>query len=330
MSEEATSERLADIIFQRSRDGEISNETEFSGFLAALVGITLPEGVQGAFIVLAAVLLFGMTIMRRLTHTGRYSNGELFLKYTIRPVELCAIICVVHLLTYIGQHLRPFIHLSHIEVVTLLAGITYISYVTFLQVWFGTYRLGWGALFYVRWMKANERFGYPTTVEELAETMFSRISGIREAFGWLILSVLKRLWLETAYYVLRGALPDKQDKYIQELNEFVENVREVKRETVNIGIAGTFTVSAVVVVPVFIATAFSIATAVNFLSALDIGALSMLLVLVTMRLMKHVVAYTYIAFGTLDFSDYITTNKWSVALLFTYTGVVYLLFFFPV
>jgi hypothetical protein len=179
-------------------------------------------------------------------------------------------------------------------------------------------------------MKANEHFGYPTSVEELVETMFSRISGIREAIGWLILSILKRMWLETAYYVLQGALPDKQGEYIQELNEFVENVREIKRETMNIGIAGTFTVSVGVVIPVFLVTAFSIATVVNFLSALDIGILSMLLVLVTMRLMKHVVAYTYIAFGTLDFSDYITTNRRSVALLFTYTAVVYLVFFFPV
>lgn len=330
MSEEATSERLTDIIFQRSRDNEISNETQFSGFLAGLVGITLPSGIQGAFIVSAAVLLFGISIMRRLTHTGRYSNGERFLKYTIRPVELCAIICVTHFLTYIGHHLIPFINLSLIEVVTLLAVVTYIAYVTFVEVWLGTYRLGWGALFYVRWMKANERFGYPTSVEELVETMFSRISGIREAISWLVLSILKRIWLETAYYVLRGALPDKQDEYIRELNEFVENVREVKRDTVNIGVAGTFTISTVVVVPVFIATAFVIATVINFLSALNIGVLSMLLVLVTMRLTKHVVAYTYIAFGTLDFSDYITTNKRSIALLLTYTAVVYMLFFLPV
>lgn len=330
MSEETTSERLTDIIFQRSRDSEISNETEFSGFLAGLVGITLSEGIQGAFVVLAAVLLFGMSIMRRLTHTGRYSNSKRFLKYTIRPVELCAIICVTHLLTYVGRQLIPFISLSLIEVVALLSVVTCIAYITFLEVWFGTYRLGWGALFYVRWLKANEQFGYPTSVEELIETMFSRISGIREAIGWLILSILKRMWLETAYYVLRGALPDKQDEYIQELNVFVENVREVKRETINIGIAGTFTVSVGVVIPVFLVTAFSIATVVNFLSALDIGILSMLLVLVTMRLMKHVVAYTYIAFGTLDFSDYITTNRRSVALLFTYTAVVYLVFFFPV
>jgi hypothetical protein len=330
MSEEATSERLADIIFQRSRDNEISNETEFSGFLAALVGITLPGGIQGAFVVLAAVLLFAMSIMRRLTHTGRYSNGERFLAYTIRPVELCAIICVTHLLTYVARHLIPFISLSLIEAVALLAVVTYIAYITFLEVWFETYRLGWGALFYVRWMKANERFGYPTSVEQLTETLFNRISGIREAIGWLILSILKRIWLETAYYVLRGALPETQDKYIRELKEFVENVRKVKRDTVNIGVAGTVIVTAVVVVPVFIATAFSLTTVINFLSALDIGVLSMLLVLVTMRLMKHVVAYTYIAFGTLDFSDYITTNKRSVALLFTYTAVLYLLFFFPV
>lgn len=330
MSEEATSKQLADIIFQRPRDDEISNETEFSGFLAGLVGITLPGGIQGAFIVLAAVLLFGMSIMRRLTHKGRYSNGELFLKYTIRPVELCAVICVVHILTYIGHHLRPFINLPFIEIVALLAGITYIAYVAFMQVWFGTYRLGWGALFYVRWMKANERFGYPTSVEELADTLFSRISGIREAIDWLILSILKRMWLETAYYVLRGALPEARGEYIKELNEFVENVREVKRTTVNIGVTGTFTVSAIVVVSVFAVTAFSVATAVNLLFSLEIGVVSMFLVLVIMRLTKHVVAYAYIAFGTLDFSDYITTNKRSVALLFTYTVTVYLLFFLPI
>lgn len=78
MSEETTSERLTDIIFQRSRDSEISNETEFSGFLAGLLGITLPEGIQAAFVVLAAVLLFGMSIMRRLKqgHNTYVSDGD--------------------------------------------------------------------------------------------------------------------------------------------------------------------------------------------------------------------------------------------------------------
>lgn len=330
MSEHDTSEQLADIIFQRSREDQVSNETEFSGFLAGLVGVTLPSGVQGMFVVLAAVLLFGISIMRRLTHTGRFSNGDKFLRYTIRPVELCAIVCVVHLFTFVGKQLTSYIDLPLIELVVLLASLSYILYVTFFEALFRTYRLGWGALFYVRWLQANERFGYPTSVEELFDTLFNKISGLGDAMRLLVLSILKRVWLETAYYVLRGAIPDEQDEYLEELVNFVENVRTVKRSTVNIGIAGTFAVAGLVVLPVFIATAYSITTVINLLSTLEFDVLSMFLVLVIMRLTKHVVAYTYIAFGTLDFSDYVTTNRRSIALLFTYTSVLYLVFFYPV
>jgi hypothetical protein len=329
MSEHNTPEQLADIIFQRSREDQVSNETEFSGFLAGLVGVTLPSGIQGVFVVLAAVLLFSISIMRRLTHTGRFSNGNKFLSYTIRPVELCAIVCIVHIFTFVGKHLTSFIYLPLIEIVGLLAILSYVVYVTFFEVWFRTYRLGWGALFYVRWLQANERFGYPTSVEELSDTIFNQISGLGDAIRWLVLSVLKRVWLETAYYVLRGAIPDEQDEYLEELVTFVENVQTVKRSTVNIGIAGTVAVAGLVVLPVFFATAFSITLVLNLLSTLNLDVLSIFLVLVIMRLTKHIVAYTYIAFGTLDFSDYITTNQKSIALLFAYTSIVYLLFFYP-
>lgn len=154
--------------------------------------------------------------------------------------------------------------------------------------------------------------GGATNPEQFMEDLFEMISGIKDLFYILVLSIFKRMWLETAFYLLDGAIPDENDEYLDELRDFTAAVRKTKKNSRNIGVAGTLGVSAIVVIPVFLMIAYSITLVVNFLSGLGIGLIEMFLVLVIMRISKYIVAFSYIWFGTLDFDAYITTDGRSI------------------
>jgi len=313
-------EYLTEIIFQRSRKQQLQFELGFAPLLATVVGLMTPDGVQGTIIIAAVVGLVVMVFLRWLTFTGRFANEELFIEQTVRPVELCAIIGVVQIFHYSALRLSPFVSFGVAELTVGLTALGTIVFIVFVELMFQTYLLGWGALFYLRYRNAAERTGELDSAEKVIEAVDS-IGGL---FGLLVIVILGRMWLEISYYLLRNAIPEEgRDEYIEELAEFVTKAQEVKGEGQNLGIVGTFVVSALIVLPVFVGVAWGL--------SLVLGAFgSLLLALVTMRLTKHIVGFSYIAFGTLRFDQFITTNKRSIGLLTGYTIVVYLLFFYTV
>lgn len=319
---------ISDIIFKRSREDQLQFETIFGGLLFSLVTISAPSGIQGGLIILSGVSLLVLSTLRWQTHRGRFSNGDTFLQKTIRPVEICAIICVIQIATVIVGLLPELPFLSLIETTAILTAISYIAYVGLGEAIFGTYRLGWGTLFYLRWREAHEFMGGATSIEEYRADLVDRVSNFRDMFYVLALSFIKRMYLETAYFVLDGAIPDERDEYLDELHQFVTAAREIKYGSVNLGVTGTMGLSGVVVLSVFLVLSFVIASVVNVFSGIGVGALDVFLVLGITRISKHIVAFSYIWFGTLDFEDYITTNGRSIGLILSYTAVVYLLFFF--
>lgn len=54
---------------------------------------------------------------------------------------------------------------------------------------------------------------------------------------------------------------------------------------------------------------------------------TMILVLVIMRMTKHIVGFTYIGFGALRYDQFVTTNKRSIALTAVFIVAIYLLMF---
>lgn len=206
------------------------------------------------------------------------------------------------------------------EVITGLTALGTLLFVLFVEIVFQTYQLGWGSLFYLRYRNAAKKTGGLDSAEKVIQA----IDSIGELFGLLVLVILGRVWLEISYYLLRGVIPEKgRDKYIEELAEFVKKAHDVKSGGRNYGIVGTFVFSAIVVIPVFVGVAWGLSLVLGTFGVL-------VLALVTMRLAKHIIGFSYIAFGTLRFDQFITTNKRSIVLLFGYTVVVYWLFFIPI
>lgn len=313
------SNHLSDIIFQRRLSQQLKFEGAFAPLLALIVGLTTPQGLQGTFVVVAAVGLVIIAFLRWLTFTGRFADEELFIEKTVRPVELCAIIGVVQLFHFGADQFQSFIPLDLPVLMTCLVVLGTILYILFVELVFRTYRLGWGSLYYLRYHEAGNATGPLDSAEEVIEA----VNAIGELFRLPIVVILGRIWLEVAYYVLKDALPqEERDKYINELAEFVNKVEEMKGTGRNFGIVGTFVVSAIVVLPVFVVVAWGISVIVGMFGAV-------VLALMTMRLTKHVVGFSYIAFGTLRFDQFITSSTRSIGLLAGYTGIIYLLFFYP-
>lgn len=313
------SEYLSEIIFQRSRKQQLQFELGFAPLLATVVGLMTPEGIRGTIVVSAVVVLVLIAFLRWLTFTGRFANEELFIEKTARPVEICAIIGVVQVFQYVVMRLSPIFSLSVSEGTTGLTALGALLFILLVEIVFQTYQLGWGSLFYLRYRNAAEE----TSELDSAEKVIQAIDSIGGLFGLLVIVILGRVWLEIAYYLLRGAIPEEgRDKYIEELAGFVEKAHDVKSDGRNYGIAGTFVFSAIIVLPVFVGVAWGLSFVLGAFGAL-------VLALITMRLAKHIVGFSYIAFGTLRFDQFITTNKRSIGLLASYTVVVYLLFFAP-
>ena len=316
---EEQSNYLSGIIFRRTLSQQLKFEGAFAPILALVVGLTTPQGLQGTFVVIAVVSLVLIAFLRWLTFTGRFANEELFIEKTVRPVELCAIIGVIQIFYYGANQLQSVTTLGVPILMTSLVVIGAILYILFVELVFRTYRLGWGSLYYLRYREATKETGPLNSAEEVIEA----VNTIGELFRLLVIVTLGRIWLEIAYYVLKDAIPQKgRDKYIEELAEFINKVEDVEGAGRNLGIIGTFVVAAIVVLPVFAAVSWGISVIIGAFG-------SVVLALITMRLAKHIVGFSYIAFGTLRFDQFITSSARSISLLTGYTTIVHLLFFHP-
>lgn len=309
-------EFLTEIIFQRTQKQQLQFELGFAPLLATVVGAMRPDGTEGAVVIVAVLSLVVMAFLRWLTFTGRFANEQLFIEQTVRPVELCAIIGIAQVFQYAATAIGDLVPLTLAETTTLISILGTVIFIVFVEFVFHTYRLGWGSLFYLRYQAAAEKTGDLSSVEDVIE----RIESIGALFGLLIITALGRMYLELGYYLLSDVIPDRRDEYIDRLHEFVQEVERAKSGGRNWSIVGTFAISAVVVLPLFGGVVWGLSLALGTFWPL-------VLALVTMRVIKHMVGFSYIAFGTLRFDQFITTNKHSIGLLVIYTTVVYLLFF---
>ena len=89
------------------------------------------------------------------------------------------------------------------------------------------------------------------------------------------------------------------------------------------GLSFAFGVAAVVALPLF-------AVIAGLISLVFATFGTVILVLLIMRLTKHVVALSYIAFGTMDYEQFVTSNKRWFAMITVYTITVHIVVFYPV
>jgi hypothetical protein len=326
MSEDGDS--IADIVFQRPRNQQLVAEIAFGPALAFAVDQTAPTGIQGATLSWFMAALIGIPILRYLVYTDRIERFDLLLDLTVRPVELFAILGVAQVFKFIGiEFLQPISGLNVIEATAVAAAVATLVYILSFEIIFQKYRFSWGTLFYVKWLSIQKQIDIQMDdAEEVAETIFhhpSQWTQIKAAFGLLKLTLIRVTFGQVAFHLLKDSIPDREDEAMDELRKYIEINRDADNLTDSKGLWFAFGVAAVIVLPL-------LAVIAGVISLVFATFGTIVLVLLIMRLTKHIVALSYIAFGTMDYEQFVTSNRRWFAMITVYTLAVYLVIFYPI
>lgn len=325
MSEDGDS--IADIIFQRPRSQQLVAEIAFAPALAFAVDQTSPTGIQGAILTWLMAALIGIPILRYLVFTDRIERFDRLLNLTVRPVELFAILGVVQVYKFLGmEFLQPVSALNAIEVTAVVSAVAALIYILAFELIFQKYRFSWGTLFYVKRLALEDQINIQMDdVEEVAEAIFrhpSQWARLKATVGLLKLTLIRVTFGQVAFHLLKDSIPDRDDDAIDELNTYIEINQGGDSLTDSRGLWFAFGVAAIVVLPLLAVIAWLISVVFATFGTI-------VLVLLTMRLTKHIVALSYIAFGTMDYEQFVTSNKRWFAMITVYTLAVYLVIFHP-
>ena len=162
-------------------------------------------------------------------------------------------------------------------------------------------------------------------VEEVMQAILQHGSPwaqLKAAIGYLKLTLIRVTFGQVAFHLLKDSIPDRDDEPIEALRNYVEMNRNGNTLTDSTGLWFAFTISAIVVLPL-------LAVIAGLLSLVVATFGSIVLVMIIMRLAKHIVALSYIAFGTMDYEQFVTTNRRWLVMMAGYTLGVYLLIFYP-
>lgn len=318
---------IADIVFQRSRSQQLVAEMAFAPALAFAVDQTAPTGIQGAILSWLMAALIGIPILRYLVFTDRIERFDRLLNLTVRPVELFAILGVTQVFKFLGiEFLQPVSGLSTIEATAVITAVAVLIFILSFELIFEKYRFSWGTLFYVKRLALEERTDIQVDdVEEVAEAIFqhpSQWTRLKAAVGLLKLTLIRVTFGQVAFHLLKDSIPDRDSEAIDELRGYIEINRDGNNVTDSKGLWFAFGVSAVVVLPLLALIAGAISLVFSTLGTI-------ILVLLIMRLTKHIVVLSYIAFGTMDYEQFVTSNKRWFAMITLYTLAVYLVVFYP-
>lgn len=327
MSDAEDGPSIADIVFQRSRTEQLVAEGLFGPALAYLVSQTHPAGIQGAILSWFMAALVGIPILRYLVFTDRIAEFDRLLGLTVRPVELFALLGLAQVFKYIATaFVQPFAGLNVLESTAVVTAIALIVYVTGFELIFQKYQFSWGTLFYVKRLVIEQEIGVRLEdIDEVAKTITqesSPVAQLRVMFWLLVMALLRVTFGQTAFHLLRGSIPDREDDAIEELRTFVKMNESGHNLTDSRGLWFAFGVCAVVILP-------TLALIGELISLVLASFGTIILVMFIMRLTKHIVALSYIAFGTMDYEQFVTTNKRWLVMVVTYTVSVYLLIFYP-
>jgi hypothetical protein len=318
---------IADIVFQRPRSQQLVAEIAFGPALAFAVDQTAPTGVQGAILMWLMAALIGIPILRYLVFTDRIEYFDQLLDLTVRPVELFAILGVVQVFKFLGIELiQPAIGFSEIGAAAVIAVFGVMVYILGFELIFQKYRFSWGTLFYVKRLALKQQIDIQMDdVGEVTEAIFQHPSQwvqLKAAVGFLRLTLIRITFGQVAFHLLKDSIPNREDEAMDELRSYIKMNQDGNSLTDSKGLWLAFGVSAVVVLPL-------LALMAGVISLVFATFGTIVLVMLIMRLSKHMVALSYIAFGTMDYEQFVTTNKRWFAMSGVYTLSVYLLIFQP-
>lgn len=270
--------------------------------------------------------LIGTPIFRYLVFTDRIEHFDRLLDLTVRPVELFGLLGVVQVFKYLGgQFVQPIVDLNAIESTAVVTIIATFIYVSGFELIFQKYRFSWGTLFYVKRLALEQQIDIQMDdFEEVAGAIFQHGSAwahLKAAIGYLNLTLIRVTLSQMAFHLLKDSIPDRDDAAIDELRGFIKMNQEGNNLTDSRGLWFAFGIAAVVVLPI-------LAVIAGLLSLVFATLGSIILVMLIMRLSKHIVALSYIAFGTMDYEQFVTTNKRWFVMTVAYTVSVYLLIFY--
>jgi hypothetical protein len=319
---------ITDIVFQRPRNQQLVAEIAFGPALAFAVDQTAATGIQGAILSWLMAALIGIPILRYLVFTDRIERFDRLLNLTVRPVEIFAILGVAQVFKFLGmEFLQPVSGLNEIEATAVISVVAAFMYILGFELLFQKYRFSWGTLFYVKRLALENQIDIQMDdTEEVAQAIFQHPSPwarLKASVGLLKLTLIRVTFGQVAFHLLKDSIPDRDDEAIDELRDYIKINRDGNSLTDSKGLWFAFGVAAVVVLPL-------LAVIAGLISLVFATFGTIALVLIIMRLTKHIVALSYIAFGTMDYEQFVTSNKRWFAMTTLYSLAVYLVIFYPI
>ena len=294
---------VVEIIFDRGTEEGAEIEMVFSSILTGIVLATLPEGPRSTYLLLAGVLLSLFSVFRLLSVKSRYSDEKAILSSSIRAVEFFYVICLFHVIFALSELPLQYLSTSQLLVASILSIIISFVMIVLFEFGLGNYRIWWGSVFFVRAAAGQQE------IEE--SNSIGRI---------LILSILSFIFMLTSYFVLRNSIPEGDREAWADLREFVSNVEEKigsKGQAVSGYVA--LLASGLIVLPVIALLAFALSLAVG-------GFLELFILFLALRLLKHIVGFLNLAYGTATLQMHIQTNLRGLATQAIHVVAVYYLF----
>jgi len=305
--EDESTESVSSILFGFSRQDQIQFEVATSGVLSAATLTTAPPGLKGYIIKAAALILPAVAVFHWSVNTSRFSNGEVYFGYTYRVVEFLGIIVTFHIIhasVSIALLKLPInigvttAHLVGAMVLTLIC-------IIFIEFIYKAYLLFWGTATYI----------YASSAAENVESSDDVLNAIAN-YG------LYNFSAQLSYLLLKDSIPEGDSEELQDLRNFVSEVESALDGKDDLSLSRLFFGASIIVIPVFAAIAYLLATYFVGIPFLDV-----VLILAATRLTKHIIEVPALIFGTLSFPDFLQTNLKNLLTIAFYTITVYWLFF---
>ena len=297
------SDRLVDIIFEKEQPESVDFEIAFTALVATATLTSLDSGVRhSSIITLCALALLVLTLVRRMGVIGEYTNEETILNWTVRPIEMLSIVCVLQISNTVLSTAGDWATEVNVISISLIAAVLFI--VVLQELVFGDYRIWWGSAFYTKGLAVQNGS------EEADNPLHS-----------LLLSVLADFYFGFSYLVLQepGVIPERDVEKWNTLREFVEEMDESERA--HSSAPRIFFGSGIILVVGYGAVSW-------ILSFIGFPVVGGLLLLVTIMAVRHLVGFWYLAYGSQTLSRFLQGNTHHLATMGIYGGICYWLFFY--
>lgn len=297
------SDHLVGLIFEKEQPESVDFEIAFTALVATATLTTLDSGVRHSLIItFCALALLVLTLVRRMGVIGKYADEEAVLNWTVRPIEMLSIVCVLQISITVLSTVGYWA--TGINVVSLSLIVAVLFIVVLQELVLGDYRIWWGSAFFTKGLAVQNGS------EEVDNSFYS-----------LLLTVLGNFYFKFAYFVLQepGVVPQRDVEKWNKLREFVEEMD--KGERVHLSAARIFFGSGIILVVGYGVVSW-------ILSFTGFPVARGLLLLVTIMAIRHLIGFWYLAYGSQTLSRFLQGNTHHLATMGIYGSVSYWLFFY--